>query len=248
MLHVVICDDNIAELKQLKSTVQRIMDRSLVRYNIEEYDSGEKLLKASKAFDLVFLDVVVSGKSGVAIGKLIYKSSRYTQAIFQTNFVQNYQDAVNKSYAFAFLEKPIQIDLLEEQIKEFMISKEKVQKVHVEFKNVKYVLHGIEAEKELLVLPVDDIIYFEYIKAQKKIAIVTGNQIYVYSETMKALEKRMNPLGFETSCRGLLINIEKIMKIKGYTILMSNGKKLPLSQRRVLEFKERMNEFIHNSY
>jgi DNA-binding LytR/AlgR family response regulator len=69
----------------------------------------------------------------------------------------------------------------------------------------------------------------------------------MYRDVMNALEMRMRPLGFETSCRGILVNLQKIVKIKRYTIMMSNDDCISLSQRRAVEFKERMNEYIHNS-
>lgn len=248
MISIAICDDDATDLKGVKFAVEYIMRKSLLQYEIEEYNTGDKLLKAARTFDLVFLDIMLGAQSGIEIGKLLYRKNRYTKIIFQSYFPQYCQDALNKSHAFAFLEKPLQINLLEEQIREFMICRTKMQKIHVEFHNVTYLSDGIEFAKASLVLPVNHILYFEYLKSQKKIAIITSKQKFIFSETMRELEERMYPLGFATSCRGLLINIEKIMRIKGYTILMNNGEQLPLSQRRVSQFKERMNEFIHNSY
>lgn len=246
MIHIAICDSDNIDLEQLKSALQNIMDKTFIYYEIEEYDSGEKLLSTFKVYDLVFLDVMLKDINGVEIGKLIYRKNRYTKIIYQTSYIQYCQDAVNKSHAFAFLEKPIQMTVLEEQIKEFMISKKKVNEVQVRFQNVKYVLDGTEVKKPILILPVDEIIYFEYIKSQKKIVIITESQRFVYSGTMKDLEEKMNPLGFEICCRGLLINIEKVVKIKGYTIFMNNGQVIPLSQKRVRKLKERINEFLYN--
>ncbi|WMC93055.1 LytR/AlgR family response regulator transcription factor [Kineothrix sp. MB12-C1] len=247
MVYVAICDSNMSELRQLKLAVQGIMDKLLIPYNIEEYDSGEKLVRASRIFDLVFLDIRIDGENGIEIGRLIYEKNSYTKIIFQSSFKWYCQEALNRSHAFAFLEKPIQTDLLEEQIKESIASEDKIQRLHIEFKNVKYISGEIEVKKELLVLPVEEIVYFQYIKTQKKIEIVTNNQKYIYSETMKELEERMKPLGFETNCRGFLINVGKVSKITRYRIQMDNGEELPLSQKRVVGFKERVNEFIYNS-
>lgn len=187
MVYVAICDSNMSELRQLKLAVQGIMDKLLIPYNIEEYDSGEKLVRASRIFDLVFLDIRIDGENGIEIGRLIYEKNSYTKIIFQSSFKWYCQEALNRSHAFAFLEKPIQTDLLEEQIKESIASEDKIQRLHIEFKNVKYISGEIEVKKELLVLPVEEIVYFQYIKTQKKIEIVTNNQKYIYSETMKEL-------------------------------------------------------------
>ena len=83
---------------------------------------------------------------------------------------------------------------------------------------------------------------------QREIKIVTDNECYLYSENMNKLENRVRTLGFEVSCRGILVNLERIRSIKGYTIMLDEGSTLPLSQRRVAEFKERINEYLHDSY
>lgn len=249
-MHIAICDDNKQDLLKLKNIIQEILNQYSICYNIKEYDSGEKLLMTPLEFHLIFLDIIMGGKNGIEIGKQIYRKNHSIKIIFQTNFGQysSSKDAMNKSHAFAFLEKPIEKALVEEQIKEFIEGNEGTQEILAEFRNVRYTWNGMNREKTFLTIPVRDILYFEYMKSRKEITIVTekGNS-YIYSEAMNSLEKRMRPLGFETSCRGILVNLEKIIKIKGYSVLLNNGEDVPLSQRRVAEFKERVNEYIRRS-
>lgn len=58
----------------------------------------------------------------------------------------------------------------------------------------------------------------------------------------------MRPFGFAVSCRGILVNIENVIRIEGYSLIMNNGEKIALSQRRVIEFKAKMNSYIHSSW
>ena len=102
--------------------------------------------------------------------------------------------------------------------------------------------------KSILSIPVKEIVYFEYIKMQKEIKIVTTSGEYIYTEAMNKLEERMRPLGFEMCCRGILVNLDRVMRIKMYDILLDTGGKVPLSQRRVKEFKERINDHIRDSF
>ena len=155
-------------------------------------------------------------------------------------------DAVNTVHAFAFLEKPVSEEALAEQLQAFLQQYRKAE-VRLEFQNVSYEENGVQSEKSTLLLPVDAILYFEYIKAMKKVRIVTENIVYESPDVISGLEERMQPYGFETSCRGILVNLKNVAKTKGYDIVLKNGVSVPLSQKRVAQFKERLNEYIHSS-
>lgn len=248
MINIAICDDEKKDIVHLKSILQEVMDKYSMNYDIQEYESGESLMQAASLFHLIFLDVVMNGESGIDIGKHIHRKNRSTKIIFQTNFGNYCKEAMNQTHAFAFLEKPLEVPAVEEQIKEFFEDSEGMQDLLMDFHNVRYSLDGKDVVKSILSIPVKEIVYFEYIKMQKEIKIVTRSTEYIYTEAMNKLEEKMRPLGFEMCCRGILVNLERVMRIKMYDILLDTGGKVPLSQRRVKEFKERMNEYLHDSF
>lgn len=248
MINIAICDDEKKDMAYLKSILQKIMDKYSVGYDIWEYESGEDLMQAEQLFHLIFLDIMLGGEDGIGIGKHIHRKNRSVKIIFQTNYGQYCREAMNRTHAFAFLEKPLKHSAVEEQIREFFVDSEGAQELLVDFHNVRYKYNGEDIEKPGLSIPVKEIVYFESIKMQKKIKIVTSSTEYVYAEAMSRLEERMRPLGFEVCCQGILVNLERVMRIKMYDVLLDNGKKVPLSQRRVKEFRERMNEYLHDSF
>ncbi len=248
MINIAICDDEKKDILHLKSILQEVMEKYSVNYDIQEYESGESLMQAASLFHLIFLDIVMNGEDGIEIGKHIHRKNRSIKIIFQTNFGQYCKEAMNRTHAFAFLEKPLKLSVVEEQIKEFFEDSEGMQELLVDFHNVRYRLNGEDLVRSVLSIPVKEIVYFEYIKMQKEIKIVTRSTEYVYAEAMNQLEERMRPLGFEVCCRGILVNLERVMRVKMYDILLDTGGKVPLSQRRVKEFKERMNEYLHDSF
>lgn len=248
MIKIAICDDCKQDIEKLETMLLQIMNKYSIPCNIKKYENGESLLDMPLAFHLIFLDIIMDGKSGIEIGKQIYRKNKSVKIVYQTNFNEYWRGAINQSHAFAFLEKPIQSLALEEQIKEFLESSNKMQEIRVEFRNVRVVSDARKEVKPLINLPVMNILYFEYVKREKKIEIVTDEETYLYAETMNKLQERMIPLGFEVCCRGILINLERIKKIKGYNVILDNGSIMPLSQRRVIEFKERLNEYIHDSF
>ncbi len=245
MIQIAICDGCEADLLRLKGMLTEIMEKHAICHRIHEYSSGEKLLEAKEVFHLVFLEIVMDGMNGMEAAKRLCWRNRFTKIIFQTNFGEYCKEAVNRTHAFAFLEKPLQAEEVEEQVREFLESNGGVQDIMVEIRNVRYMLDRKEKRKASLNLPVKDIIYFEHLKVQKEIRIVTETGEYRYTEMMSELEERMKPLGFETCCRGMLVNLERIEKIKRHEIFLDTGDTLPLSQRRVAQFKGRINEYMH---
>lgn len=248
MINIAICDGEQKDILHLKSILQKIMDKYSVSYDIQEYESGKSLIQAESLFHLIFLDIVMNGEDGIEIGKHIHRKNRSIKIIFQTNFGQCCKEAINRTHAFAFLEKPLNVSVVEEQIKEFFEDSEGIQELLVDFHNVHNLLDGEDMVKSVLSIPAKEIVYFESIKRQKEIKIVTRSTEYIYREAMNQLEERMRPLGFEICCRGILVNLERVMRIKMYDILLDTGGKVPLSQRRVKEFKERMNAYLYDSF
>lgn len=248
MINIAICDDEKKDIVHLKSILQEVMDKYSMSYDIQEYESGESLMQAASLFHLIFLDIVMNEESGIEIGKHIHRKNRSTKIIFQTNFGNYCKEAMNRTHAFAFLEKPLKAPAVEEQIKEFFEDSEGMQDLLMDFHNVRYSLDGKDVVKSILSIPVKEIVYFEYIKMQKEIKIVTKSTEYIYTEAMNKLEEKMRPLGFEMCCRGILVNLERVMRIKMYDILLNTGGNVPLSQRRVKEFRERINEYLHDSF
>ncbi len=102
-------------------------------------------------------------------------------------------------------------------------------------------------EVEVLVLVLKDILYFEYIKTERKIRIICNNNCYKFSYVMEKLTAELKDFGFEVNCRGMLVNMRHIRKVKGYALYMDNGQELALSQKRKADFVKKINVFMNNN-
>ncbi|MDR2889767.1 MAG: LytTR family transcriptional regulator DNA-binding domain-containing protein, partial [Lachnospiraceae bacterium] len=168
--------------------------------------------------------------------------------IFQSRFGQYFKEALNSSHAFAFLEKPIAKTPVKQQVKDFLAINQPARDDRMEFTSVSCEMEGRSFKKINLTFSLRKIEYFEYMKTIKKVRIVTDNGNFTFSDTMRALEERMKPYGFEMSSRGILVNLDKIVEIKGSSIVLESGAELPLSQKRIVDFRERMGGHIQSSF
>ena len=247
MIKIAICDDSSKEVEFSRKIVEEIMRDYSVPCEILEFVSGEMLLQTNLDFHLVFLDIVMDEKNGISVGNEIYRRNRRTKVIFQTSFKEYCKDAINISHAFAFLEKPLTKEEVRVQIEDFLQSDMDLTNPCMEFQNIICVHDGSEEAKTVLRLPIRDIMYFSYLKTMKKVKIVTEDSEYIYKTAMNALVKRMKPFQFAVSCRGMLVNLENVEKIQGYQVLLKNGDKVALSQKRVQEFRTELGNCIQNS-
>ena len=63
---------------------------------------------------------------------------------------------------------------------------------------------------------------------------------------MEKLANELKEFAFEVNCRGMLVNMRHIRKVKGYLLYMDNGQELALSQKRKADFVKKMNVFMHS--
>ena len=209
MLQIAVCEDEQADRDNLTGILKPLLDKYTEEYRITYFTSGGELLQSGGSFHLIFMDIMMEGRNGIETGQELYSRNHSTKIIYTTNFGQYCMDAVNTVHAFAFLEKPVSAEALEEQLQAFLRQYQK-EEVRLEFRNVSYEENGVLSEKPILLLLTDTILYFEYIKAKKKVKIVTENMVYEYPDAISGLEERMQPYGFETSC---LINTSKTLNI-----------------------------------
>lgn len=244
LFQIAICEDDNEDKEKLIGNLEDILNAYKIAYRITCFDSGEALLDSDMEFQLIFMDIAMSGKNGIETGRQIYNRNRASKIIYQTNFKNFCEEAVNTVHAFAFLTKPLSKETLNEQIKEFL--GQLPRKEHLlEFHRISYMDSGVLHQKNILHIPSESIYYFEALKYKKKIKIITQDRAYEYSDTIKNLENHLNSLGFEISCRGILVNLQNIARIKNYKIYFKNGDYVSLSPKRSVEFKNKLNAYVH---
>ncbi len=244
MLQIAICDENGEDSQKIRVLLEQILDEYSIRYGIQVFEEGEELLASAVIFDLIFIDVRLNGDDGIEVAEKLYCRNKASKIIFQSRLNQYCGDAVNKSHAFAFLEKPVEKKVLEKQIKDFLEIWKNAQETWVSL--IQIGASSIHNKKQMIRLPVCDIYHFECQKNGKTIKAVTERGTFIYQGVFSDIEDRMNPFGFAVCNRGILVNLSKIARLDGHDIIMTNGIKLPLSQRRNAEFKDRLQRYYYN--
>lgn len=246
MLEIAICDDDKADLNYVVEIVREIfLLHNEIEYNLQAFDSAKAMLEKIKRIDIAILDISMEELNGIELGRALKIRYPEVKLIYTTSFEEYYMQAINDAHAFSFLCKPLERDKLHKQLLDLI--KEISYSNYSKEKKFYQVLDDNMKELPVVTLRLNDIIYFEYIKSMRKVAIVLKERTYKCSYVMEKLVEELGSYGFSTNCRGQLVNLRYISKIKGYDIYLYSGKKLPLSQKRAVEFKKIMNDFLHDN-
>lgn len=243
MLEIAICDDDKKDLDSTAGMLREILQSERVEYSLHTFATPAEMLEQTEHMDIGILDIAMNEMDGIELGRKLRERFSEAKLIYITSYEQYCMQAINKVHAYSFLCKPLEKDIMAEQVmelvREMQASEDNVEKTFLK------VTDSRQNEIPAVRLKLKDIVYFEYLKTERRIAIVTNEETYEYSYVMEKLVEELEGHGFAVNRRGMLVNLRYISKIKGYELYMDSGRVLSLSQKRVAEFKEKMNEFIH---
>lgn len=231
MLNIAICDDDLNIVKQIKKLIESY---EKVKCLINTYSSGEELLELREPFDVIFLDIDMSGMDGIETAKEMRSYDKNVKIIYVTNFT-DYENLAFSVHAFGYLNKPIKREEIYKQLDEVITyTRDKEEDMLIEF----ITTDGIKR------LALKEIYYFEYLN--RKVQMKTLTNTYILKEKITAVAKFMNQYKFLMPHKSFTVNLFYVKSIKGYDIYMMDGSVIPLSQKKSVEFREQLNIFLEN--
>jgi len=231
MLNIAICDDDLNIVRQMKKLIESYEKE---KCSISTYSNGEELLQESKQFDVIFLDIDMSGIDGIETAKQIRNSDKNVKIIYVTNFT-DYTNLAFSVHAFGYLNKPIKEEEIYMQLDEVIVyTKSKEDEVLIEFVTT----DGIKR------LTTKEIYYFEYLN--RNVQMKTLSDTYILKEKITDVANFMNKYGFLMPHKSFTVNLFYVKSVKGYDIYMMDESIIPLSQKKSVEFKEQLNIFLGN--
>lgn len=247
MLQIAICDDEQTDLWESKTLISELLEEENQEYHLEVFQTGEELINSSTQYQLVFLDIAMEGTNGIGIGTKLRAKSKHTRIIFITNLQDYCYQAVNKVHAFAYLEKPVTREKLLPQLQEVLAEIE-VQK-REPLREVKFeITEAGNGSKERLgyqKFNVAEISYFEYIN--RRVRMKLEDEAFFFQGKMVEVAERMKEYDFVLCHQSYLVNLSQVKRVKGYDVYLKNGEVLPLAQKKSVEFRSKLNEYLQRN-
>ena len=106
-----------------------------------------------------------------------------------------------------------------------------------------YIARFITYEQGLTEFNIDDIYFFEYIK-KRYVKICSKSGDYHFNEKIGKIDIDMASYNFFMPHQSFVVNLKYVKDIKNYELLMTNGIRIPLSQKRAVLFKNALNNYL----
>ena len=241
LYRIAICDDEISQIKNISDYLTRFSIKTDTEFQIERFTSGNELLKKyyneKSPFDILFLDMEMSGRNGIETAEEIRRiPDRNVLIAFITSYPEYMQDSFDVQ-ASQYFTKPVSYELFEQKLE----------------KMLDYI-NGLETNITVLsqksgetILYLDDIICIEANK-NSNLTITTQNEEIVIKGKINNYEKELANKYFISIHRSCLANMKYIRKFNADSLEFSTGKIVPVSRRKLSEIKEAFSKYMVMRY
>ncbi len=227
MLKIAICDNDHEFVRKLEGYIKEIKNSNRdIEIKVNVFLSGidfMKCLNNMEKFDIVFMDIQIKHISGIEIGKKIREM--FDTIIVYISLSDRYFVEIFDIKPFGFLIKPIKFSEFEYVL--FVIYK------HIFDCNTFY---EFKSGKSTLRVKFKDIIYFK--SSKRRIIVSTVNGEYEFYGKLSEVYKMSRNFDFMFIHKSYIINYEHIRQIRYESVIMSNGVRLDISERKRKEIRQ----------
>lgn len=236
MIKTIIVDDEPLAIDVIESFIQKMPSLELVAKCENAFEANDIL--RDHHIDLMFLDIQMPQINGIEFLKSL---DNPPCTIFTTAFSEYAMDGYDLNVA-DYLLKPISIDRFMKAVNK---ATEKITsrkgEMHEGMSTDTYFF--VKADKKLVKVNFDEILYVEGLKDYVIIRTETGRVITL--QTMKSLEEKLPAQKFKRIHRSFIVNINKITALDGNEVeIMEKGavKQLPIGKNYRDELLDMVNE------
>jgi DNA-binding LytR/AlgR family response regulator len=229
MLNIAICEDNTAEMQQLKRHIKQFLSNS--SYDLKEYSDGSSLLSDLPGynFDIILMDIQLNEASGIDIAGEVNRLQPDTQIVYQSSNIEFFKSVYRTEHVY-FLLKPVDYE-------DFIKAAEKALK-NIEKKYI--VVRNKEKVK------CSDVVYIELINHDTVFHLVKGDFISARIKTNELLERL--PYQFCRCHKGYIVNLDHAKNYKARKFfIMENSQTIPIGGKYAAEVNEKVIKYWRES-
>lgn len=225
MLRIAVCDDIPFCAERLAGSIDAWSKERGTMIQIMKFQSGEEILfeiENSGDFTAVFLDIELTGISGIETAEKIRAQNRFISVIFVSQYDSYFKEMFRDMYPVQFLEKPTRqgkvfriMDQIEEQQKYVYENFQFSYKHHTYSINLREVLYFVSEGRTV------------------RIMLEAGKEYRLYEkldEVEKILQSYKSP--FVRIHQSYLVNGLQIEHYHRRMVMLSNKDCLPISRGR----------------
>lgn len=225
MIKVAICEDDPFYIEKEKRLIESYLCKYAIRSEIVTFTSGEELIKTyANSFDIIFLDIELSGMSGITAAKWLREKGAKSYIIFISAYTE-YLPEGYKVEAHRYLLK--NDEMFDESFCECMESV--IAKIQMKEEKI-----GIKVKGGKLSVAPRKILYAESNVHRVSIYVLkqSGNihEYYMY-DRLDNVQEKLEKYGFLRIHQSYLINGEHLRKVTRYKAELIRGIELSISKK-----------------
>lgn len=252
-LKALIVDDEFHARSNLEMLLENYCEDVVIVGSASSPTEARKILADNK-IDVIFLDIKMPGEDGFQF--LSSVKEKDFAVVFITAYNEYALDAF-KADAIDYLEKPIDIDELIDAVekirkiknsqKPLSLNEDLVELIKsVVNKQMDFEKTSIPTRDGLVIVNNQDIVHLEASESYTTIYLMGGKK-YLSSKNIKVFEENLNPNIFFRTHKSHIINfahhLKEFNRSLGNLAVMTDGKQIPVSRRKLTEFLSKINTF-----
>lgn len=224
-----LCDDDKYIIEELKKLLLTYAKENRIIIDIDEFESGEKLLNSENNYDIIVLDFQLGSTDGLTVAKELRKRNVLSCIIFLTSYPHFMIDAFEVN-TFRFLLKPIDKSKFFKAIDDY-----------VKIVDANYPITLIQ-NKELKKINSNEICFIEADGKYSNIHLNT--KVMHCSKTLSGVTNLLPKYCFVKTHRSFVVNLHYIKSYSSDTVYLSNGESAYLSKNYQKSFRTSYMNFL----
>ena len=229
-MKIAICDDEKFFREEVKRATYTYSNMHRLEIAIDEYTSGEDLLRSEYEYDIIILDYQMGGINGLETARILRKENINCIIIFMTN----YPDFIYESFevsTYRFFAKPLNVSKFYKAFDDYFET----------FGNNYPLL--LKLNRDTITIHTKDIVYLE--ANNKKCYINMINARYLCAKTMAAVAEMLPKKNFYKVHKSFIVNFNYVQKYDNKHIYFKNTTSAYMSRKYYTAFKDAYRIFAY---
>lgn len=235
MYQIAVCEDETLVRESLCGMCGEILSERNISYEITPFSSAEALegaMAADARFDLLCLDILMDGKTGMEFARQLRERDDKTSVLFITNS----EEFLREGYEVRpihYLFKPVDREQLARALETDL-------RLHHRPDSV-----TIRAGASVTVLPLDELLYVESRDHLTVVKLEQGEQSFRIR--LSDMEELLPKDRFCRCHNSFLVNMRRISKLDRKGLVLENGEWIPIGRSYYKAAQEKLVRFLNQS-